>query len=184
MKALESLPEGIESVLIEREVIERRVKELAIEIDNCYKDINSPLIVIGLLKGSFVFMSDLVKEMQTTLQVDFMQASSYGDSMENTEVTILKDIETHIAGKDVLIVEDIIDTGITLHKIEDILRTRNPKSMKICTLLNKPSRRKKVVEIDFNGFDIDDHFVGGMGLDYAQKYRNLPYIGIVKNEKN
>lgn len=179
----EELPVGIESILIDRTSIERRVKELAEEIDNTYTNINSPLIVIGLLKGSFIFMSDLIKEMKTTLQVDFIQASSYGDSMENTEVTILKDIDTHIAGRDILIVEDIIDTGITLHKIEEILQTRNPHSMRICTLLNKPSRRKKEVEIDFNGFDIDDHFVGGMGLDYAQKYRNLPYIGVVKNEK-
>ena len=173
------LPDGISSVLIEEEHIVKRVKELAIEIDNIYKDINTPLVVIGLLKGSFIFMSDLVKNMKTTLVVDFMIVSSYGDSMDNTEVTIIKDIENHIAGKHILIVEDIIDTGITLHKIENILATRSPKSMRICTLLNKPSRRKKEVEIDFNGFDIDDHFVGGMGLDYAQKYRNLPYIGIV-----
>ncbi|MBN2617872.1 MAG: hypoxanthine phosphoribosyltransferase [Spirochaetales bacterium] len=177
------LPEGIERILIEREVIEKRVLEMAKEIDEYYKDIKEPLIVIGLLRGSFIFMSDLTKEMQTPLVVDFLTASSYGDSMENTEVTIVKDISTHIAGRDVLIIEDIIDTGITLHKIEDILATRNPRTMKICTLLNKPSRRKKEVKIDFNGFDIDDHFVGGMGLDYAQKYRNLPYIGVVKNEK-
>lgn len=175
-----NLPEGIEKVLISAEDVEKKVSQLAKEIDEYYKNIESPLVVIGLLKGSFIFMSDLVKQMTTTLEVDFLSASSYGNSMENTEVTIKKDIDTHIAGRDILIVEDIIDTGITLHKIEDILRTRNPKSMKICTLLNKPSRRKKEVKIDFNGFDIDDHFVGGMGLDFAQKYRNLPYIGVVK----
>lgn len=175
-----NLPNGIERVLITSEEVEKKVKELAKEIDAHYNKLERPLVVIGLLKGSFIFMSDLVKEMKTTLEVDFLSASSYGNSMENTEVTIKKDIETHISGRDVLIVEDIIDTGITLHKIEDILRTRNPKSMKICTLLNKPSRRKKEVNIDFNGFDIDDHFVGGMGLDFAQKYRNLPYIGVVK----
>lgn len=173
------LPEGIERVLIDRESIEKRVLELATEIDNSYETMDEPLVVIGLLRGSFIFMSDIVKEMNTPLVVDFMIASSYGDSMENTEVTIIKDIETHIAGKHVLIIEDIIDTGITLTKIEKILSTRNPKSMKICTLLNKPSRRTKEVHVDFNGFDIDDYFVGGMGLDYAQKYRNLPYIGIV-----
>lgn len=175
------LPEGIESILIDRVSVEKRVLELAKAIDESYTDIESPLVVIGLLRGSFIFMSDIVKEMSTPLVVDFMIASSYGDSMENTEVTIIKDIETHIAGKHVLIIEDIIDTGITLTKIEKILSTRNPKSMKICTLLNKPSRRKKEVNVDFNGFDIDDHFVGGMGLDYAQKYRNLPYIGVVSN---
>ncbi|QEN04075.1 hypoxanthine phosphoribosyltransferase [Thiospirochaeta perfilievii] len=178
-----NLPKGIESILIDKETIESKVTELANIIDNNYKDIETPLVVIGLLKGSFIFMSDLVKQMQTPLQVDFMIASSYGDSMENTEVSIIKDIETHISGRHVLIVEDIIDTGITLTKIENILSNRNPKSMKICTLLNKPSRRTSEVNIDFNGFDIDDHFVGGMGLDYAQKYRNLPYIGVVKNEK-
>ncbi len=177
-----NLPEGIESILIDKITIENKVTELAKIIDESYKDIDSQLIVIGLLKGSFIFMSDLVKQMSTPLEVDFMIASSYGDSMENTEVTIIKDIEAHIAGRHVLIVEDIIDTGITLTKIENILSNRNPKSMKICTLLNKPSRRKKDVKVDFNGFDIDDHFVGGMGLDYAQKYRNLPYVGIVKNE--
>lgn len=174
-----NLPDGIESVLIDKESIEKRVIELANEIDNEYKDITTPLVVIGLLKGSFIFMSDLIKEMKTTLVVDFLIASSYGNSMENTEVTIVKDIGTHIAGKHVLIVEDIIDTGITLAKIESIFATRNPASMKICTLLSKPSRRKKFVKIDYNGFEIDDHFVGGMGLDYAQKYRNLPYIGVV-----
>lgn len=177
-----NLPDGIKSILIDKITIEKRVTELAKIIDKNYKDIDSQLIVIGLLKGSFIFMSDLVKQMSTPLEVDFMIVSSYGDSMENTEVTIIKDIEAHIAGRHILIVEDIIDTGITLTKIENILSNRNPKSMKICTLLNKPSRRKKVVKVDFNGFDIDDHFVGGMGLDYAQKYRNLPYIGIVKNE--
>ncbi len=176
-----NLPEGITGILLDEKTIQRRIDELAKVIDDEYKHITQPLVVIGLLKGSFIFMSDLVKRMDTVLQVDFMIASSYGDSMENTEVTIVKDIETHISGRDILIVEDIIDTGITLTKIEQILKTRNPNSMKICTLLNKPSRRKKEVPIDFNGFDIDDHFVGGMGLDYAQKYRNLPYIGIVKN---
>lgn len=174
------LPQGIERILIDKSNIENRITELAKQIDNDYNGINEPLIVIGLLKGSFIFMSDLVKQLETPLTIDFMIASSYGDSMENTEVTIVKDIETHIAGRNILIVEDIIDTGITLTKIEEILATRNPASMKICTLLNKPSRRKKEVRIDYNGFDIDDHFVGGMGLDFAQMYRNLPYIGIVK----
>lgn len=173
------LPEGIEKVLISKEDIDNRIIEMAAEIDEYYKNIEKPLVVIGLLKGSFIFMSDLVKLMSTPLEVDFMSVSSYGNSMENTEVTINKDIETHIKGRDLLIVEDIIDTGITLKKIEEIFATRNPKSMKICTLLNKPSRRKKEVLIDFNGFDIEDHFVGGMGLDFAQKYRNLPYIGVV-----
>lgn len=177
-----NLPEGIEGVLIDEETIQKRIIELAEVIDSEYKGIEKNLVVIGLLKGSFIFMSDLVKKMKTPLEVDFMIASSYGDSMENTEVTIVKDITTHISGRDVLIVEDIIDTGITLKKIEEIFSTRNPKSMKICTLLNKPSRRKKEVFIDFNGFDIADHFVGGMGLDFAQKYRNLPYIGIVKQQ--
>lgn len=175
-----TLPDGIEKVLISEEDIKRRVKELALEIDTFYIDIEKPLVVIGLLKGSFIFMSDLIKLMKTPLEVDFMSVSSYGNSMENTEVTIKKDIETHIKGRDLLIIEDIIDTGITLKKIEEIFATRNFKSMKICTLLNKPSRRKKEVNIDFNGFDIDDHFVGGMGLDFAQRYRNLPYIGVVK----
>ena len=178
------LPKGIDSVLIDKESIEKRIKELAVEIDGQYSGLKKPLVVIGLLKGSFIFMSDLVKEMSTPLVVDFMIASSYGNSMKNTEVTIVKDIETHIAGQHILIVEDIIDTGITLAKIEEILATRNPASMTICTLLSKPSRRKKFVQIDYNGFEIDDHFVGGMGLDYAQKYRNLPYIGIVKPIKD
>lgn len=178
-----TLPKGISSVLIDEHTIQKRIKEMALDIDSYYKESGKDLLVIGLLKGSFMFMSDLVRAMETPLQVDFMNVSSYGNSMTNTEVTILKDIDTHISNMNVLIVEDIIDTGITLKKITEILGTRNPASIKICTLLNKPSRRKKEVPIDFNGFDIEDHFVGGMGLDFAQKYRNLPYIGIVEKSE-
>ena len=169
---------GIKKILIDENTIKQKVKELAQKINNDYKD-KTPCL-IGLLKGSFVFIADLAREIDTNIEVDFMIVSSYGNEKIGSEIKILKDVDIPLTGKDVIIVEDIIDTGYTLEKICEILQTRNVASLKICTLLNKPSRRKVDIKIDYNGFDIEDEFVVGYGIDYAQKYRNLPYIGVVE----
>jgi len=172
------LPEGIESILITEEAIRHRVNELAKTISQDYRG-SKPLLV-GLLKGSFIFLADLARALDIDSEIDFMTVSSYGNSMENSEVRILKDLGEPIQGRDVLIVEDIIDTGLTLSRILELLAARHPRSLKVCTLLNKPRRRKAEVTVDYNGFDIEDVFVAGYGIDFAQKYRNLPQLVVVK----
>jgi len=167
-------------ILISETEIKARIKHLAKEITHHFKD-TEKLVVIGLLRGSFIFIADLVRCLNLPLEVDFITASSYGDEMESSrQVRILKDLETNIKDRDVLVVEDIIDTGHTLYQVMDILRTRQPASLKICTLLNKPSRREIEVDIDWVGFDIPDEFVIGYGIDYAQQGRNMPHIGYVR----
>jgi hypoxanthine phosphoribosyltransferase len=172
------LPEGIESILITEDAIRGRVAELAKQISSDYKG-SQPLLV-GLLKGSFIFLADLARALDIDSEIDFMTVSSYGNSMENSEVRILKDLGEPIQGRDVLIVEDIIDTGLTLSRILELLAARHPRSLRVCTLLNKPSRRKVEVTVDYNGFDIEDVFVAGYGIDFAQRYRNLPQLVVVK----
>ncbi len=167
-------------ILISETEIKARINHLAKEITERYKD-TEKLVVIGLLRGSFIFIADLVRCLNLPLEVDFITASSYGNEMESSrQVRILKDLETTIKDTDVLVVEDIIDTGHTLHQVMDILRTRQPASLKVCTLLNKPSRREIEVDIDWVGFDIPDEFVIGYGIDYAQQGRNMPHIGYVR----
>ena len=166
--------------LISAKTIAARIEDLCREICDEYAD-TSKLIVVGLLRGSFVFIADLVRELDLPVEVDFLEASSYGDSMESSrEVRILKDLRGPIEGLDVLVVEDIVDTGHTLSQVKQILLTRAPKSLSVCTLLNKPSRREIDVEVDWVGFDIPDDFVIGYGIDYAQQGRNMPHIGVVK----
>ena len=172
------LPEGIESILITEQAIHHRVNELAKVISRDYQG-TKPLLV-GLLKGSFIFLADLTRALDIDSEIDFMTVSSYGNSMENAEVRILKDLGEPIQGRDVLIVEDIIDTGLTLSRILELLTARHPRSLKVCTLLNKPTRRKVEVRVDYNGFDIEDVFVAGYGIDFAQQYRNLPQLVVVK----
>lgn len=168
-------------ILISETEIKARINHLAKEITHQFKD-TEKLVVVGLLRGSFIFIADLVRCMNLPLEVDFITASSYGDEMESSrQVRILKDLETTIKDRDVLVVEDIIDTGHTLYQVMDILRTRQPASLKVCTLLNKPSRREIEVDIDWVGFDIPDEFVIGYGIDYAQQGRNMPHIGYVRN---
>ena len=147
-------------VMIPEAEIKARIAELGRQITERYKDSGSDMVLVGLLRGSFMFMADLCREVQVSHEVDFMTASSYG-------------------GKDVLIVEDIIDSGNTLSKVREILSLREPKSLAICTLLDKPSRREVNVPVEFIGFSIPDEFVVGYGIDYAQRYRHLPYIGKV-----
>lgn len=167
--------------LISTQEINSRIAELAAEINNYYKKSGSQnLVVVGLLRGSFMFMADLVRLLDLPVEVDFLTASSYGSGTESSrDVKILKDLDGEISGKDVLIVEDIIDTGFTLSKVRDILKLRDPRSVTICTLLDKPSRREVDVAVDWIGFAIPDEFVVGYGIDYAQRYRNLNYIGKV-----
>lgn len=163
--------------LIAREEIERRIKELAKEIEKDYQ--GKDLVVIGLLKGSVVFMSDLIKEINLPLVIDFMSVSSYSGTTSTGVINISKDIDTDIKGKDVLIVEDIIDTGLTLSHVKKLFLNREVKSLKICTLLDKPSRRTVEIKGEYTGFEIPDEFVIGYGLDFDQQYRNIPYIGVV-----
>ena len=166
-------------ILISEPEITARINTLAHEITTHYAD-TKQLVVVGLLRGSFVFIADLVRHLNIPVEVDFMTVSSYGNAMVSSrQVRIIQDLETDIKGRDVLIVEDIIDTGHTLSQVINILNTRMPKSLTICTLLNKPSRREVDVPIDWTGFDIPDEFVIGYGIDYAQQGRNLPHIGVV-----
>ncbi|MEQ4532642.1 MAG: hypoxanthine phosphoribosyltransferase [Mixta sp.] len=167
-------------VMISEAEIRNRIAELGQQITEHYRDSGSDMVLVGLLRGSFMFMADLCRTINVSHEVDFMTASSYGSGMSSTrDVKILKDLDEDIRGKDVLIVEDIIDSGNTLSKVREILRLREPKSLAICTLLDKPSRREVQVNVEYVGFSIPDEFVVGYGIDYAQRYRHLPYIGKV-----
>ena len=165
--------------LIDRKTVENGIKELAKQIEKDYA--GEEVYCVGLLKGSVVFLSDLVKEINTPVVIDFMSVSSYGsETVSSGDVKILKDTDLDLRGKHVLIVEDIIDTGLTLeHVIRYFKESKGVKTLKTCTLLSKPERRKVNIDIDYVGFDVPDKFVIGYGLDYDQKYRNLPYIAVV-----
>ena len=166
-------------VMISKQEIDAKVTELGQLIQDHYQD-SENLLMVALLRGSVVFMADLCRAIDLEMSLDFMTVSSYGSSMESTrDVKILKDLSEDIKGRDVIIVEDIIDTGNTLSKIVEILTLRQPKSLTLCTLLDKPSRREVQVDVDWIGFSIPDEFVVGYGIDYAQKYRNLPHIAKV-----
>ncbi len=166
--------------MISAKAIAARVEAMALEINEYFADTNQ-LIVIGLLRGSFMFISDLVRELQLPVEVDFLETSSYGDSMESSrEVRILKDLRGEIKNRDILVVEDIVDTGHTLNHVIQLLESRKPARMMVCALLDKPERREVDVQADLVGFEIEDKFVVGYGIDYAQRNRNLPYIGAVR----
>ena len=170
---------NVSNTLISQKEIEAKVVELAKKIEKDYE--NQELLVVGVLKGAFVFVSDLVRNINLDLSIDFMAVSSYGMSTQSSGVVkINKDIEMDITGKNVIIVEDIIDTGFTLKYIKEYLSGKNAKSVRICTLLDKPSRRKCDVEVDYIGFEIEDLFIVGYGIDCKEKYRNLPYIAYVQ----
>ncbi|WP_291583568.1 hypoxanthine phosphoribosyltransferase [Clostridium sp. UBA6640] len=169
----------IKDVLLTEEQIKEKIKELATRITEDYK--GKDLLVLGILKGSVIFMSDLLKEIKIPCIMDFMAVSSYGNSSESSGIVkILKDLDFELKGKHVLIVEDIIDSGITLKYLMKYLGARNPESLEIVCLLNKPERRKEEMEVKYLGFDVPDYFLVGYGLDYAEKYRNLPYVAILK----
>ncbi|MCX7642138.1 MAG: hypoxanthine phosphoribosyltransferase [Elusimicrobiales bacterium] len=170
----------IKEILFSKEVISKRVNELAKTISSDYK--NKNLFMVGVLKGCFMFLSDLVKDIKLDLNVDFMMISSYEGKQSSGVVRILLDLKQPIEGRDVLIIEDIVDTGLTINYLIKNMKARNPASLEVCTLLNKPSCRKIKVNLKYVGFDIPDKFVVGYGLDYKEYYRNLPYIGVLKDE--
>lgn len=174
--------DDIEKVLLSKEEISAKVKELADRITEDYEDSDS-LVVVCILKGASVFFADLIRKINRQVQIDFMSISSYGNSRSSSGVVqIRKDLDINIFGKDVLIIEDIMDSGQTLAYLTEMLSARDPSSLKICALLDKPERRVADIQPDYCGFEIPDEFVVGYGLDYSEKYRNLEYIGVLKPE--
>lgn len=166
--------------MISAKSIAARIEELAREITREFGD-TEKLVVVGLLRGSFVFIADLVRELNLPVEVDFLEASSYGDGMESSrEVRILKDLRSPVEGRDVLVVEDIVDTGFTLSHVLRLLQSRAPRKLRTIALLDKPARREVALKADWTGFEIPDEFVVGYGVDFAQRNRNLPFIGKVR----
>lgn len=178
---MNALLQNVDRVLISQEELQKRVRELGAQISADYRDLNPLLLCV--LKGGFLFLADLSRALTIRHGVDFMAISSYGNStISSGVVRILKDLDTDISGRHVLIVEDIIDTGNTLAYLLENLRVRQPASLRICALLTKPARRQVPLHIDYVGFEIPDEFVIGYGLDFAEDYRNLPFIGVLKRE--
>lgn len=168
----------IKEILVSKEQIAKKVKELGLKISEDYKD--EELVLIGVLKGSFVFLADLIREIMIPVDMDFIAVSSYADGTKTSGVVrLIKDMDISISGKHVLIIEDIVDTGLTLNHLKNLFSTRNPKSVKICAIFDKPSRRQVEINIDYKGIEIPNEFVIGYGLDYAGKYRNLPDLCIL-----
>ncbi len=173
------MEQDIQEVLYSREYLAGVVSELGRRISEDYKDKN--LLMVSVLKGSVVFMADLMRAVTIPCAIDFMSVSSYGSGTKTSGVVkIIKDLDVNLEGKDLLLVEDILDSGMTLHYIRDMLRQRNPSSIKLCTLFDKPERRQADVTADYFGAVVPDAFIVGYGLDYDEKYRNLPYVGILK----
>lgn len=181
MREAEDVVNDLEQILLSEEAIAKRVRELGEQISEDYQGCD--LVVVGILKGALVFMADLIRHLSIPVIMDFAVVSSYGAATKTSGVVrILKDLDQPIEGKHVLIVEDIIDTGLTMHYLINNLKARKPLSVKVCTLLDKPSRREVDITPDYCGFSIPDHFVVGYGLDYAEYYRNLPQVGVLKPE--
>jgi hypoxanthine phosphoribosyltransferase len=171
----------VKKILVSEEQIQARIGEMAAQINKDYE--GESVVLVGLLNGSIPFLADLFKQIKIKAKLDFMDVSSYhGTTTSNGEVRILKDLARQIAGENVLVIEDIIDTGKTLKVVKRILENRHPKSLKIVSLLDKPAGRKVAIEADYVGFEIENEFVIGYGLDYDEYYRNLPYIGVLKEE--
>lgn len=175
------LEKAIQEVLFSEEELAKRVEEIAKEIEKDYQ--GKEIMLISVLRGSFVFMADLCRRIDLPCTLDFMSVSSYGKGTSSSgQVQITKDLSSDISSKHIIVVEDILDSGNTLSYLLKLLEQRNPASIRLCTLLDKPDRRVKEVKVDYSGFSIPDAFVVGYGLDYAEQYRNLPYIGILKPE--
>ena len=171
--------DDIAEVLIDEQAIAAKVRELGTAIADDYR--TKDVVLVSILKGALPFLADLMRQMPIPLALDFLEVSSYGDATESSgNVRILKDLAKSIEGRDVVVVEDILDTGQTLSYVIEHLRSKQPRSVRLCTLLDKPARRIVPIQIDYRGFEIPDKFVVGYGLDYAERYRNLPYIGVLK----
>ena len=176
-----SMNDDILRVLYSEEELEAKCAELGAQISKDYEGKN--LLLVSVLKGAVVFMTDLMRHITVPCSIDFMVVSSYGSGVKTSGVVkIVKDLDADLAGEDLLIVEDILDTGMTLHYLKQLLQDRNPNSIRIATLLDKPERRRAAVRADYVGYQVPDEFVVGYGLDYDEKYRNLPYVGILKPE--
>lgn len=177
-----TLDRDIDHILVTEEQLKAKVHELGAQITRDYA--GRDLLLVSILKGSVVFMADLMRAIQMPCGIDFMVVSSYGGANTTSTglVKIIKDLDQDLSGKDLLIVEDILDTGITLSHLVPMLKLRNPASVRLCTILSKPSRRKADIEPDYLGFEVPDEFVVGYGLDYDENYRNLPYVGVLKPE--
>ena len=177
----DNMKEDVLRVLLSEDEIREKVRELGGKITADYK--NSNLMLVTVLKGAVVFLADLMRQIDVPAEIDFMVVSSYGSGVKSSGVVkIVKDLDVPLAGKDILIVEDILDSGLTLSYIKELLESRGPRSIRIATLLDKPSRRKVDLQADYIGFSVPDEFVIGYGLDYDEKYRNLPFVGILKPE--
>ena len=177
----DNMKEDVLRLLLSEDQIRENLRQLRGKITADYK--NSNLMLVTVLKGAVVFLADLMRQIDVPAEIDFMVVSSYGSGVKSSGVVkIVKDLDVPLAGKDILIVEDILDSGLTLSYIKELLESRGPRSIRIATLLDKPSRRKVDLQADYIGFSVPDEFVIGYGLDYDEKYRNLPYIGILKPE--
>ena len=175
--------ENIDRILFTEDEIKQRVAEIGAGITQDYKDDPDGVILISVLRGAAIFMADLARQIQLPCEMDYMAVSSYGNGVKSSGVVrILKDLSSQIEGRNVVIAEDVLDSGLTLSYIKELLESRGPRSIRIATLLDKPSRRKVDLQADYIGFSVPDEFVIGYGLDYDEKYRNLPYIGILKPE--
>ena len=179
---MQSMHQDIDHILVSEEQLQAKVAELGAQISADYE--GKDLLLVSILKGAVVFMADLMRAVTIPCGIDFMVVSSYGGANTSSTglVKIIKDLDQDLSGKDVLIVEDILDTGITLSHLMPMLQMRRPNSLRLCTILSKPSRRKADIEPDYCGFEVPDEFVVGYGLDYDEKYRNLPYVGVLKPE--
>jgi hypoxanthine phosphoribosyltransferase len=165
-------------VLIKRREIQRRVSELATRIQSDYQ--NRELVIVALLNGTIMFLADLIRRLEMPVRLDFIGVSSYGAGTQSGQLVITKDLKLDVGGRDVLLLDDILDTGRTLKHVQSNLRKLRPRSMRLCVLLNKKARRVEKIEADYVGFEIPDHFVVGYGLDYAERYRNLPFVAVLQ----
>ncbi len=175
------IKDDIKKVLVSEKQIVERCKQLGSEINEDYRD-TKDLLLVGILKGSLPFMAELIKYIELDVEIDFMAAKSYQGTESLGDIKIVKDLDTSVMGRDLLLVEDIVDTGITIKELKRLLYNKGARDVKVVSLLDKPSRRQVDVEADYIGFQIENEFVVGFGLDYNQKYRNLPYIGVLKDE--